>query len=170
MKKTMVSRFWLMVVLGCWSLSSVALEVESGAAKLCSLKDLSGSKEISVASLKGKVVYLDFWASWCGPCALSFPYMNEIAQKKKADGLELVAVSVDESKEDAENFLRQHPAGFSVAHDPEGACPKEYGIQTMPTSYLIDRKGNVRFVHRGFNNSDKDELSATIDVLLKENK
>lgn len=94
--------------------------------------------------------------------------MTEVAKKHKDEGLELVAVSVDESREEAEAFLSTHPTNFTVVHDPNGDCPKAYGLETMPTSYLIDRKGNLREVHRGFSNSDRQELSKAIDGLLKE--
>ena len=145
-----------------------ALESLQGPAKSCPIKTLKDGKDISLQSLKGKVVYLDFWASWCGPCALSFPYMTEVAKKHKAEGLELVAISVDESKEEAEAFLSAHKTDFTIANDPNGECPKAYGLETMPTSYLIDRKGNLREVHRGFSNSDREELSKAITTLLKE--
>ncbi|MEN9681380.1 MAG: hypothetical protein RLZZ627_1273 [Pseudomonadota bacterium] len=148
--------------------SSFALETLQEPAKSCPLKTLKDGKSLSLESLKGKVIYLDFWASWCGPCALSFPFMTEVAKKHKAEGLELVAISVDESREEAEAFLNSHPTNFTVVHDPNGDCPKVYGLETMPTSYLIDRKGNLREVHRGFSNSDRQELSKAIDSLLKE--
>jgi thiol-disulfide isomerase/thioredoxin len=133
------------------------------------MKTLKDGKNLSLDAFKGKVVYLDFWASWCGPCALSFPFMSEVAKKHKAEGLELVAISVDESREEADAFLSTHPTpDLTVVHDPNGDCPKVYGLETMPTSYLIDRKGNLREVHRGFSNSDRAELSKRIEGLLKE--
>lgn len=148
--------------------STLALETLQEPAKNCPLKTLKDGKSLSLESFKGKVVYLDFWASWCGPCALSFPFMSEIAKRHKAEGLELVAVSVDETREEAEAFLNSHPTSFTVVHDPNGDCPKAYGLETMPTSYLIDRKGNLREVHRGFSNSDRQDLDKAIVSLLKE--
>lgn len=146
----------------------MALEEASSPAKPCPLKALKDGHEISWSSLKGKVVYLDFWASWCGPCAQSFPFMAEMAQSHRKDGLEIIAVSVDETKEDAEGFLKQHPQALTIAYDPEGVCPRDYGLETMPTSYLIDRKGQLRHVHRGFSRADQTRLSETIVGLLKE--
>jgi thiol-disulfide isomerase/thioredoxin len=164
MKRTLT----MLAVLLISTQSTLALETLQGPAKTCPLKTLKDGKSLSLESLKGKVVYLDFWASWCGPCALSFPFMSEVAKKHKAEGLELVAISVDESREEAEAFLSTHPTEVTIVHDPNGDCPKAYGLETMPTSYLIDRKGNLREVHRGFSNSDRQELSKAIDSLLKE--
>lgn len=164
----MYRTFVFLVIFALTPQGAHALESINGPAMTCPLKTLKEGKSLSLESLKGKVVYLDFWASWCGPCALSFPYMTEVAKKHKDEGLELVAVSVDESREEAEAFLSTHPTNFTVVHDPNGDCPKAYGLETMPTSYLIDRKGNLREVHRGFSNSDRQELSKAIDGLLKE--
>lgn len=160
--------FSLLILVGISLSSTQALESIQGPVKACPLKDLKDGKSLSLENLKGKVVYLDFWASWCGPCALSFPFMTEVAKKHKAEGLELVAVSVDESREEAEAFLSSHPTNFTVVHDPNGDCPKAYGLETMPTSYLIDRKGNLREVHRGFSNSDRQEINKAILALLQE--
>jgi len=148
--------------------SAHALDSLQEPAKTCPMKTLKDGKDLTLESLKGKVVYLDFWASWCGPCALSFPFMMETAKKFKAEGLELVAISVDETREEAEAFLSSHPTKFTVVHDPQGECPKTYGLETMPTSYLIDRKGNLRHVHRGFSNSDRGALDKAIIELLAE--
>jgi thiol-disulfide isomerase/thioredoxin len=158
----------LLMAISLSSLSAQALENLDGPAKSCPIKAIKDGKEISLSVLKGKVVYLDFWASWCRPCALSFPYMNELSKKYRSDGLELVAVSLDESKDEANSFLSQHPVDFSIAHDPEGECPKAYGVQTMPTSYLVDRKGNLRYTHRGFNSTDRNEIDAAVIKLLQE--
>lgn len=147
---------------------AMALETLQGPVKDCPIKALKDGKAISLPSLKGKVIYLDFWASWCGPCALSFPFMEETFKKHKGEGLELIAISVDETADEATQFINGQKVSFPIGHDPEGNCPKTYELQTMPTSYLIDRKGNLRSVHRGFNNSDREELNRTIESLLKE--
>lgn len=145
-----------------------ALESIQGPLKNCPMTNLKDGKSLSLEGFKGKVVYLDFWASWCGPCALSFPFMRDMAKKHASEGLELVAISVDESREEAEAFLTSHPTNFTVVHDPNGDCPKAYALETMPTSYLIDRKGMLREVHRGFSNADRQDLDRAILSLLKE--
>lgn len=148
--------------------TSPALESATGPAKNCPIKALKDGKDISLSSLKGKVVYLDFWASWCGPCAQSFPFMSEMSKLRRKDGLEVIAISVDESRAEAEGFIAQHPSDLTIAYDPDGNCPREYGLETMPTSYLIDRKGQLRHVHRGFNRNDAEELTRTLDTLIQE--
>ena len=163
------SRILITLLILCLNaLTAQAVEVPHEPLKACPLKSFKDGKEISLAGLKGKVVYLDFWASWCGPCALSFPYMSEANKKYKHEGLEIIAISVDEFREEAETFLSTHKPDFTVAHDPSGDCPKTYGIETMPTSFLIDRKGILRQVHRGFRESDRAELDSAISALLKE--
>lgn len=163
------SRIWVMLMaLSSWSLTAHALEKVQGPAKSCPLKAIKDGKVISLENLKGKVVYLDFWASWCGPCAISFPYMMELSKKHISQGLEVIAVSVDESRDDVDSFLSHQPVNFAIAHDPEGLCPKTYGLQTMPTTYLIDRKGSLRYVHQGFSHLDREEINATVIKLLQE--
>lgn len=103
-----------------------------------------------LAQYRGKVVYLDFWASWCKPCRHSFPWMNDMQQKYGADGLVIVAVNVDEQHADAEEFLKETPAGFTVIYDPAGKLAEQYGIYGMPSSFVIGRDGQVLQKHQGF--------------------
>lgn len=117
---------------------------------------------VTLAALKGKVVYLDFWASWCGPCRQSFPWMNEMQAKYAAKGLQIVAVNVDAKREDADKFLAEVPATFSVAFDSQGDTPKRYAIKGMPTSMLIGPDGKVISVHAGFQGAERKELENAI--------
>ncbi len=131
-----------------------------------SLKD-ANDKTVSLKSMRGKVVYVDFWASWCIPCKQSFPWMNEIQQRYKQQGLEIVAINLDENRLDAERFLEQVKPGFTIAYDPAGETAEKYDLQVMPSSYLIDRKGNLVHMHRGFNGGAKHELEQQIQKALK---
>lgn len=131
------------------------------------LPKLEGSKKLSLKSYRGKVVYLDFWASWCGPCRQSLPMMNDIRNKLKKKGFEVLAVNLDEEPEAGRAFLKQFPVQYPVVSDVEGKTPEQYGLQGMPTSYLIDRKGKVQLVHVGFKKSDIGELEKKITQLLK---
>jgi thiol-disulfide isomerase/thioredoxin len=117
---------------------------------------------VNLAALKGKVVYLDFWASWCGPCRQSFPWMNEMQAKYAAKGLQIVAVNVDAKREDADKFLAEVPAAFGVAFDAQGDTPKRYAIKGMPTSLLIGPDGKVISVHAGFKGAERKELEDAI--------
>lgn len=98
----------------------------------------------------GEVVLLDFWASWCGPCRRSFPWMNEMQTKYAERGLKVVAVNLDQEPVDAAKFLDRYPANFTIWYDPKAELAKRYDVQVMPTSVLIDRQGKVLSVHRGF--------------------
>ena len=153
----------LMLALGA-SATEAANPGES--APSCKLPALSGGAQVDPAALSGKVVYLDFWASWCGPCAKAFPFLEALHQDLKARGLEVVAVNLDEDLQEAKDFLARHPASFTIGSDPKGSCPSAYGVKGMPTSYLIDRQGRVHDVHEGFQTSDVDERREQVEALL----
>ena len=97
----------------------------------------------TLKDLRGRVVYLDFWASWCTPCRRSFPWMNEMKAKYADRGFEIVSVNLDQERALAETFLQQVPASFTVVYDPAGELATRYGLKGMPTSFLIDRKQKV---------------------------
>ena len=99
---------------------------------------------------KGDVIYLDFWASWCGPCRKSFPWMNDMQNKYQQQGFTVISVNLDADYELAQNFLKEHPALFSVIYDPKGLTAKKYKVKGMPTSYLIGRDGQIKKAHTGF--------------------
>lgn len=121
---------------------------------------------VALDKLRGKVVYVDFWASWCAPCRRSFPFMNEMQQKYGSRGFTVVAINVDKKRSDAERFLVQNPANFTVVYDETGATPAAYGVKGMPSSYLVDARGNVTFVERGFLDENKAELENRVAALL----
>jgi thiol-disulfide isomerase/thioredoxin len=121
---------------------------------------------VSLSHEAGKVIYLDFWASWCGPCHQSFPFMNQLESKYKSKGLEVIAISLDGKTDDARKFLAQMPASFTIAFDSRGETPKIYGVKGMPTCFLIDRNGKILFQHAGFRPADKDEIEMQIQAAL----
>ena len=122
---------------------------------------------IRLAQYRGKVVYLDFWASWCGPCKQSFPWMNAMQAKYGAKGLQVLAINVDTRRDDARRFLLASPAAFVVAYDGQGHTPRLYDVKTMPSSYLIDRAGRLLTVHRGFSPQDSAALEQAIHAALE---
>ena len=135
-------------------------------APACVLAVLDGSRSVSLADYRGQVVYLDFWASWCGPCRESFPFMNELQRELAGKGLQILAVSVDKTPEEARRFLARYPVQFTVALDAAGACPAAFQLLGMPSSYIIDKGGAVRAVHAGFRNRDRAEIrQQLLDVL-----
>jgi peroxiredoxin len=117
---------------------------------------------ISLSGYKGQWVYLDFWASWCTPCLLSFPFMNEIHDAKASLGIQVVAISVDRKEDRLADFLRATPARFQVLWDAAGQVAKDYAVSTMPTSFLIHPKGFIVFEHKGFTVNTADSLRQTL--------
>ena len=145
------------------SLPALALEVAQAAPEF----DLAGRlAAIKLSDYKGKTVYLDFWASWCGPCKQSFPWMNEMQTRYGAKGLRVVGINVDQKTDDAKNFLKDTPASFDVAFDQTGKTPKSYAIKGMPTSVLIGPDGKVISIHSGFKDEHRDELEKQIKQAL----
>ncbi|MEH6581471.1 MAG: TlpA disulfide reductase family protein [Halioglobus sp.] len=122
----------------------------------------------SLVDLRGKVVYLDFWASWCGPCRLSFPQLEALRTELGPDGFEVLAINVDEFEADALAFLEETPVSYPVVRDATGATPADWGILGMPTGFLIDRQGIVRKVHQGYRKNDGAGLRVEIVSLLGE--
>lgn len=122
----------------------------------------------ALEQLRGQVVYLDFWASWCGPCRQSFPWMAELHRRHAPQGLAVVAVNLDSRMADAQAFLKSVPVPFKIVYDAQGKTPREYAIKAMPTSLLIGRDGRIRLIHAGFRSSDTAALEAAIAQALKE--
>ena len=123
-------------------------------------------ESVALEKLKGRVVYVDFWASWCGPCRRSFPWMNEMQQKYGAAGFTVIGVNVDKRRPDAEKFLQQTPATFTIVYDAAGRTPEAYAVKGMPSSYLVDASGKVVAVENGFRDEQKAELEARIRALV----
>lgn len=129
--------------------------------------DLPGDdKSISLAKLKGKVVFLDFWASWCDPCRKSFPWMNDMLSRYDRKDFTIIAVNLDSSRKDAAKFLDKVPADFDIAYDPDGVVATKYNLKAMPSSYLIDKKGQLVFAHKGYREGDAGEIEEKIRQLL----
>ncbi|MBS0333426.1 MAG: TlpA family protein disulfide reductase [Proteobacteria bacterium] len=105
---------------------------------------------VDLAAYRGKVLYLDFWASWCAPCQLSFPFMSQVAARYAGRNFRLLAVNVDHVRQKADAFLAKAGGSVPVAFDPDGVLAARFGVHEMPTSFLLGPDGAVRFVHKGF--------------------
>lgn len=117
---------------------------------------------LTLAEHRGRVVWLDFWASWCAPCRLAFPWMNAMQSRYGAHGLQVVAINLDTRAEPARRFLAESPASFLVGFDPAGDTARRYAIKAMPTSVLIGTDGRVLATHAGFRDADREPLEAAI--------
>ena len=129
---------------------------------------LVGDRVVSLSDYGGKVVYLDFWASWCDPCTKAIPAIEQLRTEFPAKDFQVLAVNVDKSTKKATKFLKKNPIGYPSVTDPKGKLPRRFGLETMPTSYLIDRKGVIRYVHKGFRDGDLEEIRAQIARLVKQ--
>ena len=128
------------------------------------LPGIDGS--VKLAELKGKVVYLDFWASWCEPCKKSFPWLYDIKQRYADKGFEVVAVNLDKDRKLADEFLKVMDVNFVVAFDEIGESASKYKLKGMPSSFLIGRDGKLYASHIGFREKDKNKLEQAIKELL----
>jgi thiol-disulfide isomerase/thioredoxin len=152
------------LMLGC----GTAAAVEDGsAAPAFTLPTIGSKAPVSLAEFKGKVVFVDFWASWCGPCRQSLPLYDKLNAELAGKDFTILAVNLDEEDADATGFLKEHPVQYTVLRDPAGNVPKSFGLVGMPTSYLIDQHGVVHSHHSGFNPPDIDTLRKEIHGLLE---
>ena len=156
----------LLTLLGlsiCLQMSSANAVEEGDPAPALTLPSIYADKpEISLQALQGKTVYVDFWASWCAPCLKSLPLYNEMYHKYKDQGLEVVAITVDNPIEDGLDFLLDTPLDFLIPADPEGDAAELFGVIGMPSSYLISPDGEVKLVHMGFRDGDLEMIEAAI--------
>lgn len=160
----------LAVALTCFTIPSGFAHLEGDVPPpQCNLTALDGKKVEDWSTLKGEVVYVDFWASWCPPCIQSFPFMTQLTDEFKEKGLHVIGVNLDENSQDAINFLKQHPVNFSVLMDETKRCAEDFGVIAMPSTYIIDKNGLVRHIHRGFRAGEMEELRHLIKQLLAEN-
>ncbi len=134
----------------------------------CALASMGDAQSYGLKQFRGKVLYVDFWSSWCGPCAQSFAFLNDLHRDLKDRGLQIIAVNLDEVPEDAKAFLAKHPANFTVAADANQQCAKDFAVKAMPSSYLVDRNGVIRHVHLGFRPEEAKEFRVLAEQLLAE--
>jgi peroxiredoxin len=127
-----------------------------------------GGKTVSLDGLKGQVVMLNFWASWCGPCRDEMPLLDSMYKRYSKQGFTLLGVNVEAETADAETVLQKRPVSFPVLWDKESKASQLYNVSVMPSTVFIDRMGNVRYVHRGYKAGDENEYLNQIRALLKE--
>ena len=156
--------FALTVTVSAWPTAA-----PSKAAPNVALRDANGAT-VQLAAYKGKIVLIDFWASWCPPCKASFPAIDALYGEYRSRGVEVLAVNLDERRRDADTFLGDHPHRLTVLFDPNGASPVAFGVKGMPTSFLIDTAGNIRFTHAGYSGNVDAIYRQEIAQLLAERR
>ena len=144
------------------------LAVADAPAPAFDLPALEGEQRIALKDLRGKVVYLDFWASWCGPCRQSLPALNALYHKLAELDFEIIAINLDAEANDALRFLERYPVDYPVLVDRSGATPQAYALTGLPTSVLIDQHGVLVASFEGFNPEHLVKLEQAVRILLAE--
>ena len=166
LRTTSVRLSSLGVVIGCLLLTP-AWGGDGEPAPNFTLNDADGNA-VSLGDLKGQVVMINFWASWCGPCRQEMPLLEQIHRKYEPLGFTLLGVNVEENSADGQAFLKDRPVSFPVLYDPENGISKLYDVVAMPSTVLIDRQGNVRYLHHGYKPGYENEYMDQIRALARE--
>ena len=152
--------------LAAFSASVLSAEIGETAPPF-SLKSISGSGWVDLDSESEKILYIDFWASWCGPCKLSFPSMIKLKELFKDEPFEIIAISVDTDLRAATKFLDSYKINFQVALDRDGVVAEKYALPGMPSSFLLGTDKKVIATHKGFRKSDFAKIKKEIKRALK---
>ena len=163
MKKILIALFFGLGLLG--GVNAVAAEGDP--APDFTLKSLSGGN-IKLSELRGTVVLLNFWASWCGPCRTEMPLLDELYQEYRDYGFTILGVNLDENRDQANLLLDKIPVSFPVLFDPANSTSETYQVDAMPTTVLIDRNGKVRYHHRGYKDGYMDHYRTEVKELVLE--
>jgi peroxiredoxin len=139
----------------------------SGAAPAFTLTSLSGQPS-SLSAYKGQVVMINFWATWCGPCQQEMPLLDQMYKKSKPAGFTLIGVNVDKEAAAVKELLARKPVSFPVLLDPANQVSKAYHVDEMPSTVIIDRKGQIRYIHRGYKPGDENDYQDRIRQLIRE--
>jgi thiol-disulfide isomerase/thioredoxin len=132
----------------------------------CAWSAFGGGETETLRELRGRVVYVDFWTSWCRPCSEILPFLDGLDRDLHDRGLRIVGVNLDEDTRDAARFLERHRVGFTIANGADGACAEAFGVTAMPTGFLVDRSGTVRWKKVGFEAGSAAEIRARVEELL----
>ena len=158
--RTLIPVLMLLLIITAAKSALAGNKVDSLNVVAAAMKDAS--------QLKGKVVYVDFWASWCGPCRKSFPWMKELAARYQDKGLKIVTVNLDRDRKAADKFIAEYQIPYDVVFDVSGDIAKRYELDAIPSSYVYGRDGKLKSSHRGFDPNKVAEIDSVISSLLKE--
>ncbi|MCP4077805.1 MAG: TlpA family protein disulfide reductase [Gammaproteobacteria bacterium] len=169
MKKEVKNILWVSCLLllgGFTGNTSASTEMNKPAADF-TLKSLSG-KNLKLSEYAGNVVLLNFWASWCTPCRQEMPLLNNLYNKYEKLGFVILGVNVEEQTDKARSYLADRPVDFSILFDDKNMVSKQYNVIAMPTTVLIDRNGNMRYLHQGYKPGDEKKYRKMIKKLIRE--
>lgn len=166
MRWTCLKSVTFSVTLGMASLGGMAAEVNQNAPDF-TLKGRTG-ENLRLAEQVGQVIFVNFWASWCGPCRQEMPELERLHQKYAPLGFKVLAINLDEQSQPAEKFLDKLTISFPVLFDPENKVSRAYGVAAMPTSFLIDRDGRLRYLHKGYQAGFEKTYETQIKALVRE--
>jgi peroxiredoxin len=165
-----MKRYLFLIAMGCLASITASAAFINEQAPDFSLKNGAG-ENVTLAQFRGDVVFVNFWASWCPPCKQEFPELSELANEYKGQEVHVLAISVDKSIERVQKFIEKSkltPRALMVLHDHKSEVIAQYGARSMPSSFIIDKKGVIRFVHFGFNEKDPAKWRAEINTLREE--
>lgn len=167
MTPTISRGFTLFAVAAALAIGAATTAMAKDAAPDFTLKSRDGSN-LRLSELRGQVVMINFWASWCGPCRQEMPLLDALYQQYEPLGFTLLGVNVEQDVADAERLLKDAPVNFPVLYDPDNAVTKAYDVVAMPSTILVDRDGNMRYVHHGYKPGYEDDYQAQIRELIRE--
>src|SRR5580692_9948903 len=139
----------------------------AGPAPAFTLTNLSGQPG-GLGEYKGQVVMVNFWATWCGPCQQEMPLLDQMYKKYKPAGFTLIGVNVDKESPAVKELLARKPVSFPVLLEPANQVSKAYHVDEMPSTVIVDRKGQIRYIHRGYKPGDENEYQDRIRQLIRE--
>ena len=162
-----ISHPWaILALIGILLNSSLAADGDDSAPDFTLPGD--NGQAVSLSDLRGQVVMINFWASWCGPCRQEMPLLEQIHQRYESLGFTLLGVNVEENSSDAKAFLQDRPVSFPILFDPDNGVSKLYDVVAMPSTVLIDRQGNVRYLHHGFKPGYENDYQDQVRALVRE--
>jgi peroxiredoxin len=156
------------IVLGSLGWTAGAATLQAGAPAPTFQLNSMGGKPVALADLKGQIVLLNFWASWCGPCRQEMPILEQLNRQYHAKGVTLLGVNVEPDSVAAVNWLKATPVTFPILFDTDSKVSKLYEVEGMPNTVIVDRKGVVRYIHRGYNAGAENEYLNQIRSLIRE--
>jgi thiol-disulfide isomerase/thioredoxin len=147
---------------------SAAAASLSGPAPNFTLKSLGGGKNLKLSEMAGNVVLINFWASWCGPCREEMPLLNAMHNKYEPLGFTVLGINVEDQADSARGFLKDFPVDFPVLLDENNQVSKLYDVVAMPTTVVVDRDGNLRYLHKGYKSGDEKKYQEMVKKLVRE--